>query len=96
MIDIRQEIIGNLVALHPLLHIPDGLSPTPMSIQQFILLLHHSQLLFNVLLLVLLLLLDSLLVSSLVLGHLQKFLLLLDLQRSLRYSSMYALKCLGG
>lgn len=83
MVNIPQEIIGNLVALHPLLHIPNSLSPTPMRLQQFILLLHNPQLLINILLLMLLLLLDPLLIGSLVLGHLQKFLLLLDLQRSL-------------
>lgn len=84
MIDVREEVIGYLVALHSLLDVSDGLSPTSMTVKQLVLLFHHSQLLIDVLLLMLLLLLHSLLVSSLVLGHLQKLFFLLDLQRCLR------------
>ena len=41
MVNIGEEVIGNLVALHPLLHVPNSLSTTAMRLQQFILLLHH-------------------------------------------------------
>ena len=77
-----EEVVGDLVALSPVLDVSDRLRACAMSLKEPVLLPHHPHLLFDVLLLVLLLLLHPLLVGGLVFGHLQQLLLFFDLEGS--------------
>lgn len=77
-----EEVVGDLVALSSVLDVPDCVGASAMGLEELVLLLHHSHLLFDVLLLVLLLLLHALLVGGLVLGHFEQLFLLFDFEGS--------------